>query len=207
MEKGIRYLGILLLFAFAAAGVVSIVKAMENRGTAQQTTYSPEALEKRLSTLEDIEAIKKLQTEYVDRLQKGNFEKIEDFFTDDAVFEAVGGKIQGKEKIKKVYSDTVSKIHKGQEGDILTQPLIDLDGNNATAKWVIYFFYFHPKTYQAEYFVQSWFDMDYRKVDGKWKISRFNLIHHIEPPGGPPNDSTFLNFLDNAQKTMQEANK
>jgi hypothetical protein len=211
MRIAIRYLTILLIVSIAAGVTVNIVRAREKKDADAQQMAQPSIMEmqKRLSALEDIEAIKRLQIEYVDCLQKGKYDTIEDFFTQDALFEAAGKANirKGPEEIGKVYREQLSKIHKGEEGDILTQPMIDLDGNKAKAKWMIYFFYYHPKTYQTLYFVQSWFDMDYQKVGGKWKISRINVIHHIEPPGGPPNDDTFINFLDKAQATMQEMKK
>ena len=162
-----------------------------------------EYMEKRLSALEDIEEIKRLQTTYVNFLQEGNYNTIEDFFTEDALFTA-GPTHKGKKAIGKYFREVMVNIHSGKEGDILVQPVIDLDGDKATGKWVIYFLYYHPKTYQLLYFVHSYYDMGYLKVDGKWKISRINILHNIEPPGGPPSEDTFLNFLDKAQKTMQE---
>ena len=197
-------LSCLLIFLIASGGLADT--AEKKQMTMQEMIQRFEEMEKRLSVLEDMEAIKRLQTEYVNMLQSGNYDNVGDLFTEDAVFEAAGPTITGKDKILKLYKENISINHNGEEGDILVQPIIDLDGDKAKGKWSIYFFYYHPKTYQTMWFVQSWFDMDYKKVDGEWKISRFGIIHHIEPPGGPPNEERFLNFLDDAQKTMQEMN-
>lgn len=161
-------------------------------------------MERRLQTLEDLEAIKRLTTVYVNCLQDGDYSRIEDLFTEDALFTAAGPERRGKEDIGRFYRDVLAKIHSGSEGDILVQPVIDLDGDRAKGKWSIYFMYYHPITYQSLWFVQSWFDMDYKKEKGEWKISRLNILHHIEPPGGPPDEKRFLDFLDNARKTMDE---
>ena len=195
------FLVCLLLFLIAPACNDEVAK--KNQMNIQEMSQRLEEMQKRLMVLEDIEAIKRLQTEYANMLQSGNYDNVGDLFTEDALFEAIGS-VKGRDEIVKVYAENVSKNHKGEEGDILVQPIIDLDGDKAKGKWVIYFFYYHPKTYQTMWFVQSWFDMDYKKVDGEWKISRFGIIHHIEPPGGPPNEERFLNFLDDAQKTMKE---
>jgi hypothetical protein len=166
-----------------------------------------EAMEKRLLQLEDIEAIKRLQATYVNFLQEGNYDTIEDILAEEFIFDVrVPGASPQKMTRKeagKMYRESISKSHNGKEGDILVEPIIDLEGDRAKGKFVLFFFYYHPDTYQTLYFVQSWLDMDYVKEDGKWKISGLGFIPNISPPGGAPDEETLKNFLDNAGKAMR----
>jgi hypothetical protein len=205
-----RYFPIILVGLFFVGSECLGRASEKNQTNMQEMTERYEEMGKRLSALEDIEAIKKVQATYVNCLQKGNFDTIEEILAENFVFD-IGGTGASAQKMTraeagKMYRESVSKTHSGNEGDILVQPIIDLDldGNKAKGKFVLYFFYYHPKTYQTLYFVQSFLDMDYVKEGGKWKISRFGWIPHIGPSSGPPNEETFLNFLDNAQKTMKE---
>jgi ketosteroid isomerase-like protein len=204
-----------LLAYFVVAFFITFLNASEGHAAVsnkEQVTMEEMAkrlddMQNKLTVLEDIEAIKKLQVEYVNLLQRGKYDTIGDYFSEDALLEAVAPKVKGRREIIKYFQETQIKIHKGMEGDILTSPSITVDGNTAKGTWNIFFFYYHPKTYQTLWFTHMWYDMDFIKENRKWKISRLGTIHNIEPPGGHPSDEMILNFLDNAQKTMQEMPK
>jgi hypothetical protein len=69
----------------------------------QEMSRRLEEMEKRLSVLEDIKAIERLQTEYADFLQEGNYDKAEDLVTEDALYTAAGPTKTGKEEIVNLY--------------------------------------------------------------------------------------------------------
>jgi hypothetical protein len=196
-----------LLSIFYASGCLD-GETEETRETIQDIKRRFEAMEKRLSQLEDIEAIKRLQATYVNFLQEGNYDTIEDILAQEFIFDVrvpgVSPQKMTREEAGKMYRESIAKSHNGKEGDILIEPIIDLDGNRAKGKFVLYFFYYHPETYQTLYFVQSWLDMDYVKEGGEWKISGLGFIPNIAPPGGAPDEETLLNFLDEARKTMRK---
>ncbi len=77
-----------------------------------------EEMEKRLRTMEDIEAIKDLQNEYLFYLLNRQWTEIPDFFTDDA-FVIVGkhGKCRDKKEIYKLFTKYISRINAGKDHD------------------------------------------------------------------------------------------
>ncbi len=183
----------------------------ENQAKMQEMTQRLEAMEKKISDVEDIEAIKNLQYTYANMLQQGNFDKSEDIlFAKEFTLNIVGTSPQKLTNVEagKKYREDIAKNHSGQEGDIVIHPVIELlDGGRAKGKFSIWFVYYHPKTYQTLFFAQSWLDMEYVKEDGKWKMSSLTFTGHIAPTQGPPSADYYLNFLDNAQKTMREMKK
>lgn len=193
---------------FIWPGCVDVVSE-RNQTKIQEMAQRIEAMEKRLSNVEDIEAIKKLQYTYANMLQQGNFDKAEDILFAKEFTLDIGGSPQmmTREEAGKRYREDIAKVHNGNEGDILIHPVIHLDGDKAKGKFSLWFFYYHPKTYQTLYFIQSWLDMNYVREDGEWKISRLGFTGNVGPSGGPPSEETFLNFLDEAQKTMREMKK
>jgi hypothetical protein len=211
MKIRYKYLPIILVcfFSFLIGSSCSNEASEKNQVKMEEMTQRLEEMGKKLSYFEDIEAIKRVQNTYVTFLQAGNYETIEDILAEEFVLDIGGGSPQKMTRAEagKMYRESIAKNHSGNEGDIIVHPIIDLDGDKANGKFSIYFFYYHPVTFQTLYFVQSWLDIDYVKEGGEWKISRFGWRPHIGPSSGPPNADTFLNFLDNAQKTMKEMKK
>ena len=134
-----------------------------------------EEMEKRLKTMEDIEAIKDLQNEYLFYLLNRQWTEIPDFFTDDA-FVIVGkhGKCRGKKEIYKLFTEYISKMNAGKDRDahFAVMPVITVDGDRARGHWMLYIFIADPATGAVSRFNQGRYDCDYLKRDGKWKFSR-----------------------------------
>ena len=188
------------------------MKLQEMAERLSTTEAALEGLKKELRVVKDIEEIKQLHISYVNSVCFAQYDDIADYFAEDATIdfgarESDRPPIKGKANIQRFFNDKVSKIHVGKEGTFVVHPLVSVDGDKAKGKFVLYFFYYHPKTYQTLYFVQSWLDMDYVKEDGKWKISGLGFIPNISPPGGAPNEDSLLNFLDEAQQTMRGMQK
>jgi len=145
-----------------------------------------ESVEKRLKVLEDIEEIKQLHINYILALSEQNFEAMIECFTEDAIFEMVGThKEVGKDEIAKMLREMgerqrEKKMWKG--GQILVHPVISVDGD--TAKGVLtYFRITIPHKFVSALGQEvtmlapdeAGYDMEYRRVDGKWKMSVLKL--------------------------------
>jgi hypothetical protein len=138
-------------------------------------------LEQRIQTLEDIEEIKKLQTFYVNCLTLANWEDLINCFTDDALLDIPSGLGRGKAALSKIFKEGTARYHIGQEGNFLVHPIISVDGDKAKGSWLLYEQYPQPrklipmidllKVEDAPDWMQGYYDMEYKKVDGKWKIS------------------------------------
>jgi hypothetical protein len=146
-----------------------------------------EALEKRVHVAEDIEAIKQLQNRYVNHLSfsEMGMNEIVDCFTDDAKIEVGPPVSPGKEGIA-VFFQTIKPGHSGREGNFVVHPIIKVNGDNATGKWLIYMMYSYQLTGQMLFWMQGVYDMEYKRVNGEWKISSMKWTRRIGPDAAPP---------------------
>jgi ketosteroid isomerase-like protein len=144
-----------------------------------------EELEKKVKNLEDVEAIKQMHIKYILALNEQDFEAMLEYFTDDIVEEGLlpGLKHNGKAELSKFLRDMAAqqkrdKIWKG--GQQLIHPIITVDGDTAKGSWTWFRLGMpHPFTSwlgrQVELF-EPWeakCDMEYRRVNGEWKISNY----------------------------------
>ena len=94
-------------------------------------------LEKRITILEDIEAIKKLKARYCAICDDNhNPDKITTLFAPDGIWEGAGvGTHQGHEAIRKLFQDFQHRISFSQHN--VMNPDITVDGNRAKGIWVL----------------------------------------------------------------------
>jgi hypothetical protein len=138
-------------------------------------------LEKRIQTLEDVEEIKKLQSHYVNCLVTTRWDDLIDCFTDDAVTDTHSGIAKGKAQISKVFKGPIAVNHIGQEGDFVVHPIITVEGDKAKGSWLLYMQFAQPRKLKSKMAIcstddapdweQGFYETEYKKVDGKWKIS------------------------------------
>jgi hypothetical protein len=141
-----------------------------------------EDLEKRIKILEDIEEIKILQANYINYLTTTSWDDLLDCFSDDAVLD-INSKTSGKQELTKLFKEIISKNHIGLEGNFIVQPIISVDGNKAKGKWLLYIQFAQPRKLEgrideisssndeAPDWMQGYYDMEYTRVNGSWKIS------------------------------------
>jgi ketosteroid isomerase-like protein len=145
-----------------------------------------EEIEKRLKVLEDIEEIKQLHINYILALNEQKFEEMIDCFAEDAIIDGLEGqRSEGKAAIAKFFRAMAEhqraiKMWKG--GQILVHPVISVEGD--TAKGCLTWFRLSkPKSFTSvdgqEMMIiapsQARYDMEYKRVDGKWKMSIMNF--------------------------------
>ena len=129
---------------------------------------SLEELEKRLSILEDIEEIKSMHREYVFWLVNHQWEDMVDCFTEDATAViATNPPCQGKKEIAKLFTEVFAKVIPWNEGHVIAQPVISIEGDKAKGHWILFVFYPEP----GGGWLQARYDCEYAKVDRKWKFS------------------------------------
>jgi hypothetical protein len=151
-----------------------------------------EEMEKRLRVLEDIEEIKQLNEYYVENFNPPAWEKIEQCFSKDAVLDVHAGKVKGREEIRKLLTQNISRIHAGVDEYYVVHPRITVDGDRAKGSWLLVELIAKPRKYPfklpflpADY-VPDWMagfqTVEYVREDGKWRIS---LMHwrarHFSP--------------------------
>jgi ketosteroid isomerase-like protein len=154
-----------------------------------------EALEKRLRTLEDVEAIKQLHLRYVNDLTTTDWDDLLDCFTEDASVELTNGSPRGRAEMEKFFKNKISVTHIGQEGNFCVHPIITVDGDRATGSWLLYTHFSKPHKIQidpsptadvdAPDWMGGYYEMEYARVNGAWKISRLKWTNRLRSPRTP----------------------
>jgi hypothetical protein len=154
-----------------------------------------EELERRLRKLEDIEAIKQLQVRYVNYLTTIAWDDIVDCFAADAVVDLSVGKVRGKEAIESLFKKKISITHVGLEGNFVVHPIISVEGDKAKGSWLLYTHFSLPHKIQidpsptadvdAPDWMQGYYEMEYVKEKGTWKISLLRWTRRIRSPRQP----------------------
>ena len=121
---------------------------------------------KRIENIENLEALKDLHRRYMYYVNSHQWDDVLDCFTDDAVADiGMHGYHQGKDELSELFKVKIAKVNeKWNGGHFVTQPIISVDGNNATGFWMLYI-------------------CVYVKIDGRWKIKD---IKYTRPWPDPP---------------------
>jgi len=132
----------------------------------------PAEMARRLTVLEDIEAIKTLQHEYMACHDNLEFQRILDFFTDDAEVKVRdSGWQKGRENFAQIFLNLQSRRTERHDGHLVGEPVITVNGNTACARWTVYIFFSVPTID----WVQGRNDCEYVKIEGRWKISKLSF--------------------------------
>jgi ketosteroid isomerase-like protein len=144
----------------------------------KEVHMSLEELEKRVRAIEDLEEIKKLHQNYINLMDNLQYEKVLDLFTEDATVEVRNsGAKKGRKEMSEVYIGILAKIGgtTRYDGHMAIEPDITVDGNTARGTWLIYMLFSKP-TIQ---WVQGKNECEYRKENGKWKISKLKFTRTL----------------------------
>jgi len=162
-----------------------IIEELEHKIQAQNAAIA--ALEKRVQATEDIQQIHQLQRHYVNALINMEWDECADCFSENArVNVYLHEPMQGREVIRQWFKEELSKTHHGKEGDVLVHPEITLEGDKAKGKWLIYLMYAYPRTGQALFWVQGFYQNEYVREKGQWKVSYMSWTERMGLPGGGP---------------------
>ncbi|HVN88583.1 MAG TPA: nuclear transport factor 2 family protein [Candidatus Binataceae bacterium] len=138
-------------------------------------------LEKRITELEDIEAIKKLKALYCDICDDDhNPDRIWRLFAEDGIWEGAGfGKAQGHKAISELFK-SFQKLIKFSQHNVFN-PRITIDGNRAHGIWYLVGpFTFYDKE-QARWLACRYED-DYVKINGEWKYQHLRAFVRVNAP-------------------------
>ena len=151
-----------------------------------------EELEKRLRTMEDIEEIKQLQARYVNCLITTQWDELIDCFTENGVVDLHAGLAKGKEAFTKLFKEKIAMTHVGLEGCYVVHPIISVDGDKAKGSWLLYTKFSQPHKIQrvppesgegdAPDWLQGYYEMEYVRENGKWKISLLKWRSRLRSP-------------------------
>ena len=131
-------------------------------------------LERRITRLEDIEAIKQLKARYCEICDDGhNPDRVTSVFAEDAIWESADfGKAQGHEEIRELFRG-FQKMFSFSQHNIMN-PIVKVDGDRATGVWYIMGPWTYSETNDEKWFALR-YDDDYVKVNGEWKYEHLRV--------------------------------
>ena len=153
-------------------------------------------LEKKAQVAEDIEQIKQLHNRYINAHTTDDADGQMECFADDATF-ACGTShppMVGKAAIEKftrmepppeaaAQAGPMPKDQIPAAGHFIVHPIIKVNGDKATGSWLQYCLHSDQATMHVLFWVQGFYDVEYVKRNGEWKISYMKWEPRSEPRG------------------------
>lgn len=149
-------------------------------------------METRLKVLEDIEEIKQLHVRYVNSLLLANYDELLDCFSEDGIVDAHAGLAKNQKEREKLFKGSLAKLHIGQEGEFAVHPIISVEGDKAKGSWLLYILWAQPRklipkptilaTEDAPDWQQAFYEMEYVREKGNWKISYLKIRNRLISP-------------------------
>jgi hypothetical protein len=138
-------------------------------------------LEKRITVLEDTEAIKKLKALYCEICDDDhNQDRIVRIFTEDGIWESQDlGQARGHDELRKLFKNFAERISFSQHN--VMNPIIEVDGNTAKGSW----YFMSPFTFRRgnrALWLAARYQDDYVKINGQWKFKHLRAIGRMAAP-------------------------
>jgi ketosteroid isomerase-like protein len=131
-------------------------------------------LEDRIRVLEDIEAIKRLQREYLYMLTDARYEGLAPLFTEDAIVQIGEERVaKGKDAIVKLFRDDTVMTGGRKGGHNLIRPVISIEGDKARGRWTMFRFYYdnsEPAGPRLKW-QEGKYECEYVKKASRWQVS------------------------------------
>jgi SnoaL-like domain len=133
-----------------------------------------EELTKRITRLEDVEAIKQLKARYCSICDDNHDpERITGIFSEDGEWEGRGiGHAKGHAEIRELFKGFQRAISYSQH--MVMNPIIDVQGDHATGVWYFFGTFTMRDGKQAKWQAARYRE-DYVKVNGEWKIRHLRV--------------------------------
>jgi hypothetical protein len=138
-------------------------------------------LEKRIATLEDIAAIKQLKARYCEVCDTGHDRaRIVTLFAEDGIWEGGDfGTAVGHVAIGELFEGLHKTIAFCQHNSM--NPIIEVDGNRAKARWNLWCPYSSRKTAEVRWLAAKYED-DHIKINGEWKYQHLRAFIQADEP-------------------------
>jgi len=138
-------------------------------------------LERRITVLEDIEAIKRLKARYCEICDDDhNQDRIVQIFAEDGIWESKDfGQAQGHAELRKLFKSFAERISFSQHN--VMNPIIEVSGNTAKGSW----YFLGPFTFRKgnrQMWLAARYEDDYVKINGEWKFKHLRAIGRMAAP-------------------------
>ena len=107
-----------------------------------------------------------LRSAYCRAIDREEYERYTDIFTEDVVVEYPRDSLEGREAVYEYWRDLVDYE---ESYHTVQMPEIVVDGDRATGMWYMLVFYVAPNLTQG--YVMGTYEDEYERVDGDWKIA------------------------------------
>ena len=174
------------------------------------------ALERRVTRLEDLNAIKRLQRAYGYYVDEGQWDRVAELFADDATIEiGLDGVYRGRERIR-AYLDALGGGRTGLEPGQLNEhfqlmPVVTLGDDGRTARGTWRAVILAGRLGRDAFWGEGPYENEYVKENGVWKIRRLHWFQTVYVPyeGGwartaDVNGARFVRTLVAAPAFVQE---
>ena len=180
----------ILVAAFGVGGSVAVAAEASSAESQSSITVRLNRLEANVQAAEDIRAIKRLQRAYGYYLDKGMWEDLAAFFTEDAVANYPAGVFVGHESIRR---HLFMNVGGGKMGDIglgdnrlynhmNIQPVVHLDPGGQTARGRWRAFAMFGSQGGGATWAEGVYEVQYARVGGVWKISKLDYYSGFGAP-------------------------
>ena len=148
------------------------------------------ALEAMARRLQDIEEIKQLMSSYTYSFDYGELDNLLDCFAEDAKMEvgmrgkaekgkvAHEGRYDGKGAITELYSSILPTKDRFAASHLIMNPVVKVDGERAKGT----FYLLEATGVKRAIWGHGRYDIEYIRVNGKWKISSFRYTWNFSTP-------------------------
>ncbi len=141
----------------------------------------PQSLEARIQRIDDRMAIEQLLMEYGRAVDNRDFASFAALFTDDGEWKGAQGSYHGpkqiQESMEKMFTAAAADIPKGKNFHLLTNVIIDLHGDHATASSKFIFYKTNGAKPEAE--VAGRYEDRLVRIGGSWRFQQRLAL----PPG------------------------
>ncbi len=141
----------------------------------------PQSLEARIQRIDDRMAIEQLLMEYGRAVDNRDFAAFAALFTEDGEWKGAQGSYRGRQEIQKsmekMFTAAAADIPQGKNFHLLTNVIIDLQGDHATASSKFIFYKMNGAKPEAE--VAGRYEDRLVRVGGLWKFEQRLAL----PPG------------------------
>ena len=163
------------------AALAALIGCWGGPGLAVAATAAPPSLEARIQRIDDRMAIEQLLMEYGRAVDDRDFAAFAALFTEDGEWKGAQGSYRGSKEIRKsmekMFTEAAADIPKGHNFHVLTNVIIDLQGDHATASSKFIFYKMNGAKPEAQ--VAGRYEDRLVRVDGAWKFQQRRAL----PPG------------------------
>lgn len=162
--------------------------------TVQELEAKVATLEQQIADVNDLEAVRQLQYDYLNSLALTRWDRLLGCFAPDARMELTDAWhedmicLNGLREIKERFVETISQAHHGTDAPYVVHPIVKKEGEIIKGNFMLYWLWSYQRTGQMLFWQQLIYDNDYVKVNGEWKIQVLRLFGRLGPPTGmePP---------------------